>query len=394
MSNLPNLTGRTILQVIPAMQAGGAERTVIEVADAVVRAGGRALVASAGGRMTADLAAIGGEHIDFRTDSKAPHLIWANGTRLAKLIKDENVSLIHARSRAPGWSAYRAAKRTNTPFVTTYHGAYSGTSGLKRRYNSVMARGDMVIANSRWMAEHIAQTHRLTANQIMIIPRGVDFAAYNPDAVSKVRQDAIRRIWGLGGENRRLVIFLPARLTEWKGQKLAIEALAALSKEERDGLMLVMTGEAKHKSTYTEELNALIRQNHLLDATRLRPHCKDMPAALLIADIVLAPSVRPEAFGRTAAEAAAMGRPVIAADHGGARETVVDGETGARFNPGDAKALTGAIRSLVSVGPQTRQIMGQNGRTHIQQHFSVEGLQTATLSLYTALIGMKQTERA
>ena len=381
------------MQVIPALQAGGAERTVIEVADAVVRAGGRALVASAGGRMTDDLAAVGGKHVEMKADSKAPHLVWTNSSRLAKLVADETVSLIHARSRAPGWSAYRAAKLTDTPFVTTYHGAYSGQSGLKRRYNSVMARGDMVIANSRWMAEHIAQTHGLTANQIMIIPRGVDFTAFNPGAVSEARRESIRQLWGLGAENKRLVLFLPARLTDWKGQRLAIEALAALSREERDGLLLVMTGEAKRKSKYAEELNDLIRHTGLTEATRLRSHCKDMPAAFLMADIVLAPSTRPEAFGRTAAEAAAMGRAVIAADHGGARETVIDGETGARFTPGDVKALTGAIRSLISVGPQTRQVMGQNGRAHIEQHFSVEGLQTATLSLYKALIRTRQPAR-
>ncbi len=394
MSNLPDLTSRTVLQVIPALQAGGAERTVIEVADAIVRAGGRALVASAGGRMTEDLANVGGEHIELAADSKAPQTVWSNGSRLAKIIADEKVSLIHARSRAPGWSAFKAARQTNTPFVTTYHGVYSGRWRLKQFYNSVMARGDMVIANSRWMAEHIARTHGLTANQIMIIPRGVDFAAFNPDAINAARQTAIRELWGLGPENKRIVLFLPARLTSWKGQTFAIEALAALGQQERDGLVLVMTGEAKRKSGYQAELTALIKHHGLQDATRLKGHCEDMPAALLAADIVLAPSTRPEAFGRTAAEAAAMSRPVIAADHGGARETVIDGETGARFAPGNVKALTGAIRSLISVGPETRQMMGQNGRQHIEQHFSVEGLQTATLSLYTALIGIRQSRHA
>ena len=270
--------------------------------------------------------------------------------------------------------------------MTTYHGAYSGLRGPKRTYNSVMAKGDRVIANSRWMAEHIAEVHNLGPDQIIIIPRGVDFETFDPEQVEDARLARIRKNWELGPDNKRIVLFLPARLTEWKGQKLALEALAGLSATERDSLVLVITGQAKRKSSYVSELNEMVGRYGLLDATRIQDHCSDMPAALLTADIVLAPSTRPEAFGRTAAEAAAMGRPVIAADHGGARETVVDGETGARFTPGDAQALTGAIRSLISVGATTRNTMGQNGRLYIKQHFSAAGLQAATLSLYTALI--------
>jgi len=392
LSNLPDLTGQTILQVIPTLHAGGAERTVIEVSDAIVRAGGRALVTSAGGRLVEELEKAGGTHIAFNTDSKNPFTVWNNGKRLAQLVEQENISLIHARSRAPGWSAYRAAQLTNKPFVTTYHGAYSGTSGPKRRYNSVMARGDMVIANSRWMADHIAETHDLGPDKIIIVPRGVDFEAFSAEKVSEERLTCIRQAWGLGAENDRVVLFLPARLTEWKGQKLALAALAELGPEERDKVVLVMTGEAQGKGKYVDELNHQIGLSGLLDATRIQNHCEDMPAALLAADIVLAPSVRPEAFGRTAAEAAAMGRPVIAADHGGARETVVDGETGARFAPGNPQALAGAIRLLLSVGQGTRDTMGQNGREHVLQHFSTIGLQAATLSLYTALIGMRRPD--
>jgi len=242
------------------------------------------------------------------------------------------------------------------------------------------------------MADHIAETHDLGPDKIIIVPRGVDFEAFSAEKVSEERLTCIRQAWGLGAENDRVVLFLPARLTEWKGQKLALAALAELGPEERDKVVLVMTGEAQGKGKYVDELNHQIGLSGLLDATRIQNHCEDMPAALLAADIVLAPSVRPEAFGRTAAEAAAMGRPVIAADHGGARETVVDGETGARFAPGNPQALAGAIRLLLSVGQGTRDTMGQNGREHVLQHFSTIGLQAATLSLYTALIGMRRPD--
>lgn len=386
MSNLPNLSGRTILQVIPELAAGGAERAVIEVSEAIVRAGGTALVASKGGRLEEALAEVGGELIAMDAASKNPITMYGNVGKLKTLIAARGVNLVHARSRAPAWSAWHAATQTETPFVTTYHGAYSGISGLKKLYNSVMARGDLVIANSAWIGNHIRDTHEISEDRIVIIPRGVDFDVFSPQHVTQARIDAQRREWGLGADNPRLVLFLPARLTGWKGQILALQALAALSPEEQAGLVLVMVGDAQGRGGFVSELESEIATLGIVEATRIGGHCEDMPAALMASDIVLAPSLRPEAFGRTAAEAAAMGRPVIAADHGGARETVIEGETGARFDPGDVTSLAAAIRSLVSVGPQARASMGANGREHVLKHFSKSGLQAATLSVYTALI--------
>ncbi|MEL6322785.1 MAG: glycosyltransferase family 4 protein [Pseudomonadota bacterium] len=386
MSNLPRLDGRTILQVIPEIAAGGAERTVIEVAEAVQEAGGKALVASAGGRLAPQLDACGGELITMDLASKNPLVVFQNASRLAQLISSRSVDLVHARSRAPAWSAWRAAHAAGIPFVTTYHGAYSGTSGPKKLYNSVMARGDLVIANSEWICDHIKTVHGVQDDKIVVIPRGVDLTRFNPSNVSESRMADMRRDWGLSDKNTRLVLLLPARFTEWKGQSLALSALARLAPDERDALVLVMAGDAQGRRKYLEELETQIAENDLLEATRVAGHCTDMPAALASADIVLAPSVRPEAFGRTAIEAAAMGKSVIAADHGGARETVIDGQTGARFQPGDAAALAGAIRSLVQIGPETRQGMGLAGRIHVERHYSKRGLQAATLSVYTALM--------
>lgn len=386
VSNLPDLTGKVILHIIPDLAAGGSERGVIEVCDAVVRAGGRALVASRGGRMITDLEQAGGELVELDVASKNPVTIWQNAGRLVRLIRDQSISLVHAHSRAPAWSALHATKRTATPLVTTYHGAYSSQIWPKKAYNSVMARGDLVIANSAWIGEHIRQTHGLSEDRIIVIPRGVDFAAFDAEAVSAERVQTLRQDWGIGADNDRLILFLPARLTAWKGQILALRALAALTSEEQAGIILVMTGDAQGRNAYIAEIEQKISELGLVEATRLAGHCADMPAAMSAADIVLAPSLKPEAFGRTAAEAAAMGRPVIAADHGGARETVIDGETGARFEPGDVMALAGAIRSLISIGAPARAGMGASGRQHVLQHFSKQGLQAATLSVYSALI--------
>lgn len=387
MSNLPDLLGKTILQVIPQLDAGGAERAVIDMADAITRAGGQALVASEGGRLEPELQQAGGILINLPMASKNPLIVLKNAGRLEAIINERKIDLVHARSRAPAWSALHAANKTATPFVTTYHGAYSGNGFWpKKYYNSVMARGDLVIANSAWTGTHIKAVHKLEDDRIIIIPRGINFDQFDATQVEDKRIHQLRESWGIGPDNPRILLLLPARLTEWKGQRFALEALASLSDEERDKLILVMIGDAQGRASYVSQLEQDIARLNLVESTRLAGHCSDMPAALLAADIVLAPSLKPEAFGRTAAEASAMGRPVIAADHGGARETVIEGETGARFEPGNHAMLVGAIRSLVSIGPAARKGMGASGRQHILQHFSRRGLQAATLSVYTALI--------
>jgi len=382
----PDLTGKTILQVAPELSAGGVERTVLEVTEAIVEAGGRALLASRGGRLEDEFEKLGGELFRMDAKSKNPVVLKLNEGKLKRIIRSEGVNLVHARSRAPAWSAYAAAKATGVPFVTTYHGAYSGKEGLKRKYNSVMAKGDLVIANSQWIAAHVQQVHDIPPDRIVTIPRGVDLAAFDPAAVPEARIDAVRTRWGLK-DDKRLTLFLPGRLTEWKGQLLAIQALGLLAPEEREGLVLVLAGDAQGRDAYEGRIYDTIRQLQLDGKVLVVGHETDMPAAYLASDIVMAPSTRPEAFGRTAAEASAMARPVIVSDHGGGRETVLDGETGARFQPGDAAALAGAIRALLAVGKTARAGMGKAGQAHVRSHFSKRGLQMATLDVYKRLIG-------
>ena len=384
MGELPELKGKTILQVAPELSAGGVERTVLEVTEAIAEAGGRALLASKGGRLEEEFSRLGGELIRMDAKSRNPVTIKVNEGRLRQIIREQKVDLVHARSRAPAWSAWAAAKAEGVPFVTTYHGAYSGTSGLKRAYNSVMAKGDLVIANSEWIAAHIAEVHGIDPARIVTIPRGVDLDAFDPAAVAPARVEALRKAWGLEGDTR-LVLLLPGRLTSWKGQGLALEALGLLAPEERAGLMLILAGDAQGRDSYVSDLEHQITRLGLTDQARIVPHVIDMPAAYLAAGLVLAPSTRPEAFGRVAAEASAMARPVIVADHGGARETVIEYETGTRAEPGSARALAGAIRAMLSVGPASRASMGRQGRDHIIRHFSKRGLQAATLSVYERL---------
>ncbi|WP_084397452.1 glycosyltransferase family 4 protein [Henriciella aquimarina] len=382
----PDLRGKTILQVIPELSAGGAERTTVEMAEAIREAGGWPLVASEGGRLVEELKTAGGLNVDMALSSKNPFRVRSNAGKLAKLIQAKSIDLIHARSRAPAWSAYWAAKKTGIPFVTTYHGAYSGVSGLKKVYNSIMARGDLVIANSEWTAAHVRSVHGIERERLITIPRGVDFEVFDPAVVSDERVRAVRESWEIGADEKRLVLLLPGRLTEWKGQKVAINALASLSGAERVKLLLVLAGDAQGRANYVAALEDRIVETGLGGSVRIVGHCEDMAAAYKAADIVLAPSTRPEAFGRVAAEASAMGKPVIVADHGGQKEIVIEGATGSRAEPGSAADLAASIRAILQLGPEGRAGMGEAGRQHVGERFSKRGLQAATLGVYKRLL--------
>ncbi len=351
--------------------------------------GARSLVATCGGRMARDLETLGGEIFCIDSRSKNPLTLRANARRIAEYVSKEGVDLIHARSRAPAWSALWAARRTQTAFVTTYHGAYSGTSRPKLLYNSVMARGDKVIANSDWIAAHVHEVHGVGEDRLVTIKRGVDLMSYDPRAVARERIHAQRESWGLHPDDKRLVLLLPGRLTDWKGQRLAIAALARMSDEERADIVLVLMGDAQGRLDYVESVQRDIAESGLQGAAIIAPHSTDMPAACLAADIVISASKRPEAFGRVVAEASAMGRAVIAPDHGGAREIVLDGQTGTRFAPGDALALAAAIRALLALGARGRAGMGETGRRHVAENYSKRGLQAATLGVYAELLGAR-----
>ena len=371
--------------MVPRLDTGGAERTTVDVAAALAREGFLPLIASEGGRMVGELAEAGGVWLDFPANSRMPHTLFANALRLRTIIRERNVKLIHARSRAPAWSALAAARMTGIPFVTTYHGIYNARSGLKRFYNSVMAHGDVVIANSEWTAAHIAAEYRFRPKRLAVIPRGVDFARFDAAKVSGDRVSAQRRHWGVGADEP--VVLLPGRLTRWKGQMVLLDALGRLKQAGALGsVRAVFAGDAQGRSAYETELRDTIAAGGLGDAVVIAGHVSDMPAAYLASDIVVSASTDPEAFGRVAAEAGAMERPVIATDHGGSREIVLPNRTGVLVPPGDADALAGALRALLSLDKEERALMGRSARAHIATHFTVERMCADTLVLYRDLL--------
>ncbi len=332
----------TILQIIPKLDTGGAELSTVEIASAIVRAGGRAIVLSEGGRLAGRIESAGGELIPFSAATKNPSRIVSNAFRLARIIERENVQLVHARSRAPAWSALIAARLTKRPFVTTYHGAYNEKLALKRMYNSVMVRGEMVIATSRFTEDLIRARYGTAKSKIRVIHRGVDETDFSPEAVRSDRIRALREKWSLDGDEP--VVLQAARLTSWKGQKVMIEAAALLNRQGRLGnAVIVFAGSAQGRESYRAELEQLVISQNLEGRVRLVGHVDDMPAAFLLARLSVVASTKPEAFGRTVTEAQSMGCPVVATDHGAPPETILAppkvpaGErTGWLVRPGDA----------------------------------------------------------
>lgn len=378
-----------VLQVTPELNAGGVERTTIELAEAISRAGGLALVASAGGRLEGDLKAAGGELIRLPMHSKNPIDVVLNAGRLARAAKARGVNIIHARSRMPGWSAMMAARRLKLPFVTTYHGIYNARSPMKRWYNSVMAKGDIVIANSQFTRQHVIAEHHVDPARVVAIPRGVDLDVFDRARITANEISAIRASWGLAADDTRVVLIAPARLTRWKGQGVLIEALALLHARRPNLVKAIVAGDAQGRLTYVQELNAAIERAGLQQTVAIVGHMGHMAQAFAASDMAVFPVIEPEAFGRGAVEAQAMGLPVIASSLGGYTETVVDGQTGALVAPGDPGALASAIERFVGAGASARAAMGEKGRDRARGLYAKAALQTSTLKVYDRLLGDK-----
>jgi glycosyltransferase involved in cell wall biosynthesis len=371
----------SVLQVIPALDAGGAERTAVDVARAVVAAGGEAWIATTGGRLAGEAEAAGARIVAGPFDTKNPITMLRNASLLAALIREQGVSIVHARSRAPAWSAYVAARRTGVRYVATYHGIYNAKGPLKRWYNSIMARGDAVIANSRFTADHIRAEHKIDPAKLHVIPRGIDIKGFTPDGVTPERVEAVRKAWSL--KSGKPVIVLPNRLTRWKGQLVFAEALAQLPDRNFEA---VMAGDAQERDGYVAELREAISRLDLTQTVRIPGHCGDMPAALMVADVVVLPSIEPEAFGRVAVEAQAMGRPIVASRLGAQTETIEDGVTGFLVPPGDAAALAAAIARALALPAHQRETMAKAARARVLATYSVEAMCAATLAVYRSLI--------
>lgn len=371
----------TVVQVLPSLVTGGVERGAADVSTALVQAGWRSIVVSAGGTMVHEIERHGGVHVTLPVDSKNPLVMRRNIERLVEVITKHEADIVHARSRAPAWSALYAARRAKKPFVTTFHAVYNARNPLKRWYNSVMTRGRRVIAISDFVGQHVVERYHVEPERVRVIPRGVDFAVFDPARVTQARVIQLAREWRL--PDGAPVVMLPGRLTRWKGQLTLIDALAKLA---RFDICCVLVGSDQGRTGYRNEIEERIRMRGLESVVRIVDHCRDMPAAYMLADVVVSASTDPEAFGRVVAEAQAMGRPVVAPDHGAAPEIVLPGETGWLVPPSNVEALAAALDTALKLDTAARESRARTAIDHVRGRFTRAGMCSATIDVYREVL--------
>ncbi len=374
----------TVLQIIPALGSGGAEQACVDIAAALVKRGDRAIIVSTGGWREKTAEEVGAVFIKADVATKNPVRIIRNAYWLAALIRRENVGIVHARSRAPAWSAKMACRLTGCPFVTTFHAAYKFSSAIKRAYNSVMAAADRVIAISPFIAAHVRQHYGVGDDRLRVIDRGVDVQAFSSHAVGADRVVALRAAWSLGASVK--AILLPARLSSIKGHETVIRAAALLRRQGQALPPVLFVGDDQGRQGYTQRLLSLIQEEELDDVVRLVGACRDMAAAYGLARLVLQPSAVPEGFGRVPVEAMAAGVPVIASALGGMKDTIVEGQTGWLVAPDDVDAWASAMVKALAMPDEAAAAMGKAGRAHVAAHFTDALMIAKTLAVYDEVV--------
>jgi glycosyltransferase involved in cell wall biosynthesis len=383
---IARLKGPKVLQVLPALGPGGVERGTLDIARYLIAQGWTPIVASNGGSQEADLLEMGAASLNLPVHSKNPFVMHANVKRLAQVIRNHDVQLVHARSRAPAWSAYYAAKRAGVPFLTTFHSLYSGAENfLKRGYNAIMTRGDRVIAISDYVAEHVIERYGVDNDRLRVIPRGVDLDEFDPEKVDEERVAKLRDDWELDPEKR--IIMLPGRISERKGHTWLLRALKKLWEDGRgENTICIMVGNRAAGSAYADRVEKKIIEMKLEKRVWLVGACSDMPAAYMLADLVVVPSTGPEAFGRISIEAQAMGRPVIATDRWGLSETIMPAATGWLVRPDDVDHLINALDLALTMPEDARERLAARCRRFVERNYSLTRMGKSTLSVYRELI--------
>ncbi len=377
-----------IVQILPELDEGGVEGETLDLAIYLAAKGHRSIVISGGGRMVHQLEESGGEHItwDHIGEKSVRCLKYIN--RLRKFLLEENIDIVHLRSRLPAWIGYMAWKMIppilRPALVTTFHGFYSVNS-----YSTIMTKGEKVIAVSKVITNHILEHYRVDKSKIELVHGGCDTKAFDPDDVSTERINALRKKWQVP-KNGTPVIMLPGRLTQWKGQDVFIESLALIKSLP---FYAICVGETEENSSFTKRLLDKIRRHELQDKVKLLGHCSDMPAALMVADLVVsASSSQPEAFGKVAIEAMAMSRPVVSTRHGGSLETIVEDETGWFVPPSNPQQMAEAIKKVV-LNKELLEIAGKKGRKWVQENFTAFRMCEKTLWVYERIYQNKEEKR-
>ena len=377
-----------VLQVIPKLGYGGAETGCYDIAHYLPENGCKSFLVTSGGELIKFINKEKVKLIRLPVHSKNPLIILFNTLALIFIIILNNISIVHARSRAPAWSCFFATKVTKRKFVTTFHGTYNFNSKIKRFYNSVMVRSNLVIAGSNFIFSHIKNNYSDyldVKNRLLVIFRGINVDYFDPTTKIENEEKKLLKNWDIIKEKK--IILMPGRLTSWKGQELFIEAIN-LAKVELgyEAFHAVILGSEQGRNLYKKKLIRLVEQYRLTNQIKFIDHCKDMSLAYKVSDIIVSASIEPEAFGRVAVEAQSMEKLIIASNIGGSNETILNGKTGILFESGDAHSLSKKIIQAITMDESSIKLIGQEGRKNIIKKFNVEKMCFSTYSEYKRLL--------
>ena len=377
-----------VLQVIPKLGYGGAETGCYDIAHYLPENNCESFIVTSGGELLKFVDKKKVKVIKLPVNSKNPLLILFNSLALVWIILYNNISIVHARSRAPAWSCYLATILTGRKFVTTFHGTYNFESKLKKFYNSVMVKSDLIIAGSNFIFSHIKENYSKyfdVNKRLRVIFRGINVDYFDPTTKIENDEKKLLKQWEI--EKDKKIILLPGRLTSWKGQELFIEAINLVNIElGYEAFYVVILGSDQGRDLYKKKLTRLSEQFRMNNQVRFIDHCKDMALAYKISDIIVSASTEPEAFGRVAVEAQSMEKPIIASNIGGSNETIIDEKTGFLFDSGNSKSLSQKILKLLYLDETSLKLIGTEGRKNVIKKFNVEKMCFSTYSEYKKIM--------
>jgi len=377
-----------VLQVIPKLGYGGAETGCYDLAHYLSENNCSSFIVTSGGELTKYIDKKKVRLIRLPVNSKNPLLIFFNSIALVFIILFNNISIVHARSRAPAWSCLLATKITRRKFVTTFHGTYNFKNSIKKFYNSVMVKSDLIIAGSNFIFSHVNSNYSKYLNiqkKFLVIFRGINVDYFDPSTTLESEEDKLITNWGLN-KNKKIIL-MPGRLTAWKGQEIFIEALNIVNKElGYESFFAVILGGDQGRNVYSKKIKRLVEQYRLTNQLKFIEHCKDMPLAYKVSNLIVSASIEPESFGRVAVEAQSMKKPIIASDIGGSNETIIKNQTGFLFEAGNPESLSKKIIEVLNLDETTLKSVGIEGRKNVIKKFNVEKMCFSTYSEYKKLL--------
>ena len=377
-----------VLQVIPRLGYGGAETGCYDLAHYLHEQDCKSYIVTSGGELIKYIDKKKVKLIKLPVQSKNPLIIIINSIALTLLILFLNISIVHARSRAPAWSCYIATKITRRKFVTTFHGTYNFKNSIKKFYNSIMVKSDVLIAGSNFIFSHISENYQKFLNskkKFLVIFRGINTEYFDSDAIKKKDIDKLKATWKI--EDNKKIILLPGRLTAWKGQEMFIEAINLFKQSNPElDFVAVILGDDQGRTVFRKKLERLVEQFNLTQNIKFVDNCNVMPVAYYISDVIVSSSIEPEAFGRVSVEAQSMKKPIIASNIGGSKETVIDNKTGLLFESGNPKSLCDKLNEIIKLDTLTLDLMGREGRKNVINRFNIEKMCLNTYSEYKKLV--------